>query len=177
MTDLPRPDPPSEAAYRDAIGHFVTGVTVMTAVDPSGQPHGMTANAVSSLSLDPLLLLVCVDRQAAMSRVVVEGGVFALSVLAGDQVVLSEHFADDARGYGIQEFEGTETRAGVTGAPLLAGAAAWLDCRVRDVVEGGDHVIVVGEVVLAERRDAADVLLYTPQGYARWPSAAVEETD
>lgn len=171
MTQLPPPpEPPSQLEYRETVGWFVTGVTVMTAVDPAGQPHGMTANAVSSLSLEPLLVLVCVATGTAMSQVVVDGGVFALSVLAADQQPLSDHFADDDRGYGVEEFDGVATTAGITGAPLLEGAAAWLDCRVHDVLEGGDHLIVLGEVVLAEQSDVADVLLYTPDGYDRWPS-------
>lgn len=151
------------------MSRFVTGVTVMTSVAPDGQPHGMTANAVASLSLDPMLVLVCVDRHAAMAEVVEDGRVFALSVLGGEQQELSERFADEDRGYGVEEFDGVATRAGVTGAPLLVGASAWLDCRVRDLLDGGDHVVVVGEVVLAEEGDVADALLYTPAGYDVWP--------
>lgn len=168
MSVLPEPIPPTELEYRQTIGRFVTGVTVMTAIDTAGLPHGMTANAVSSLSLDPLLVLVCVDRAAAMADAVVGGGVFALSILAGHQVALSDHFADEARGYGIAEFDGVATHAGVTGAPLLDGAAGWLDCRLHDVMAGGDHVVVVGEVLQAVVGPANDALLYTPTGYDVW---------
>lgn len=153
------------------MARFVTGVTVVTSLDRQGIPHGMTANAVSSVSLDPLLVLVCVDRGASMARVVGEGAVFALSVLAADQQWLSERFADDERGYGLAEFEGVATSAGVTGAPLLDGAAAWLDCRVTEVAAGGDHVVVFGEVVAAQEGEGVGGLLYTPEGYATWEPA------
>lgn len=173
MSEASTPSPPpDEETYRRTVAWFVTGVTVMTAVDPSGQPHGMTANAVSSVSLDPVLVLVCVATGTAMAQVVVDGGVFALSVLGAEQQPLSDHFASDERGYGVEEFAGVATRAGVTGAPLLAGAAAWLDCRVHDVLEGGDHLVVLGEVLLAERGDVDDVLLYTPEGYDLWRGGA-----
>ena len=128
----------------------------------------MTANAVSSLSLDPLLVLVCIDRGTMMSEVVAQGRVFALSVLAADQQQLSDHFADDARGYGVEEFGGVDTRAGRTGAPLVEGASAWLDCRLHDLAEGGDHVVAIGEVVQAEEGPGVGALLYTPDGYDVW---------
>jgi flavin reductase (DIM6/NTAB) family NADH-FMN oxidoreductase RutF len=168
MSDVPTPTPPTQREFRSTMARFVTGVTVMTSLDRRGLPHGMTANAVSSLSLDPLLVLVCVDRGATMAEVVTAGRVFALSVLAADQEQLSEHFADVGRGFGLEEFDGVATRAGVTGAPLLEGAAAWLDCRVHDVLDGGDHVVVLGEVVLAEEGPGHGGLLYTPDGYEVW---------
>ena len=167
-----QPPPPDEDHYRAVVSRFVTGVTVMTSLDASGQPHGMTANAVSSLSLDPLLVLVCVERTTTMAEVVVGGGVFALSVLAADQVELSDRFADVDRGFGVEEFDGVSTHAGVTGAPLLDGATAWLDCQLHGVAEGGDHLIVIGEVLSAEPGEATDALLYTPTGYDRWPPTA-----
>lgn len=171
MTALPPPpEPPSSDEYRSAMARFVTGVTVLTSLDLDGLPHGMTANAVASVSLDPLLVLVCIDRGASMSEVVVQGQVFALSVLAPDQEDVSNHFADEDRGYGLEEFGGVATRAGVTGAPLIEGAAAWLDCRVHRIVDGGDHVVVFGEVLLAEQAGPeVGALLYTPAGYAAWP--------
>ena len=165
---LPDPERPSQEVYRRTIGRFVTGVTVATGLDRTGLPHGMTANAVSSVSLDPLLVLVCIDRGTRMSEVVAQGRVFALSVLAADQEQLSDHFADEARGYGVEEFAGVETRAGLTGAPLLEGASAWLDCRLRDLADGGDHVIAIGEVLLAEEGPGVGALMYTPEGYDVW---------
>ena len=162
-------DRPTDLDYRLAVAWFVTGVAVMTSVTDDGRPHGMTANAVTSVSLDPLLVLVCVNRDAGMARVVHERQVFALSFLAADQQALSDHFAAEDRGLGFEEFEGIATHAGPTGAPLLDGAAAWLDCEVHEVLPGGDHLLVLGRVVhTAIAEDAADALLYTPTGYDAW---------
>lgn len=160
---------PTDLDYRRAIAWFPTGVAVMTSLTEDGLPHGMTANAVSSVSLDPLLVLVCVDRDAGMARVVQEGRVFALSLLAGDQRQLSDHFAAEDRGLGLEEFTGVATHSGATGAPLLDGASAWIDCVLHDVLPGGDHLLVLGRVVhTAIAEDAGDALLYTPDGYDVW---------
>lgn len=160
---------PTDLDYRRAVSWFPTGVAVMTALSVEGLPHGMTANAVTSVSLDPLLVLVCVDRAAGMADTVQQGRVFALSFLAADQQPLSDHFADEDRGFGLEEFTDVDTHAGVTGAPLLDGASAWLDCEVHDVLPGGDHLLVLGRVVHTAIADDADsALLYTPDGYDTW---------
>lgn len=160
---------PTDLEYRRAVSWFLTGVSVMTSLTAEGLPHGMTANAVTSVSLEPLLVLVCVGRDTGMADVVQQGRVFALSFLAADQEALSEHFASDDRGLGLEEFDGIAAHAGVTGAPLLDGATAWLDCELHDVVPGGDHVLVLGRVVhTALAEDADDALLYTPDGYDTW---------
>jgi flavin reductase (DIM6/NTAB) family NADH-FMN oxidoreductase RutF len=166
-------DGPTDLEYRRAVSWFLTGVAVMTSLTADGLPHGMTANAVTSVSLDPLLVLVSVDRNAGMADVVQQGRVFALSFLAADQQPLSDRFADERRGFGLEEFTDVGTHAGVTGAPLLDGAAAWLDCELHDVLPGGDHLLVLGRVVhTAVAPDAADALLYTPDGYDTWTRAA-----
>jgi len=134
------------ALFRDAIGRFATGVTVMTTLH-DGEPHGMTANAVSSVSLEPVLVLVCVDQGTEMCRLVRESGVFALSILAAEQRDVSERFADPQRPLGDEMFAGIGTTTGVTGSPILTGTLAHLDCRVWAIHPGGDHDIVVGEVV------------------------------
>lgn len=132
--------------FRQVLGRFVTGVAVMTTI-ADGAPHGMTASSVTSVSLHPPLVLVCVDRQATMAEEVARGGVFALSFLADDQAPLSVTFADPGRPVGDAQFEGVAHRRCVTGAPILEGAVGWVDTRVHAVHEGGDHLIVVGEVV------------------------------
>lgn len=132
--------------FRRVMAQFVTGVTVMT-TRAGEAPHGMTANAVASVSLDPLLVLVCVDRTTHMARMVRESGVFALSILAADQEGLSNRFADRDRPMGAAQFAGVPTATGTTGALVLAESLAWVDCRVWAIHDGGDHEIVVGEVV------------------------------
>lgn len=160
---------PTDLEYRRAVSWFLTGVSVMTSLTSEGLPHGMTANAVTSVSLEPLLVLVCVGRDTGMADVVQQGRVFALSFLTADQRDLSEHFSSDERGLGLEEFAGIATHSGVTGAPLLDGASAWLDCELHDVLPGGDHVVVLGRVVhTAIDEDADDALLYTPDGYDAW---------
>lgn len=162
-------DGPTDDEYRRAVSWFPTGIVVMTSLTADGLPHGMTANAVMSVSLDPLLVLVSVGREAGMADVVQQGRVFALSFLAADQRPVSEHFSNDDRGLGLEEFDGVATHSGVTGAPLLDGASAWLDCELHDVLPGGDHLLVLGRVVHAAVADgAAGALLYTPDGYDTW---------
>jgi flavin reductase len=149
-----------EVAFRGVMGRFATGVTVMTAT-VDGVPHGMTANAVSSVSLDPRLVLVCVERSTVMAERVQRAGAFALSLLTAEQSGISDRFADGDRPDGDEQFAGVGVTAATTGSPILVDAMAWLDCRVWEIYEGGDHVIVVGRVVdLAEVSDDAPLLFY-----------------
>lgn len=164
-------DPHDPLVFRAVLGRFASGVTVMTSI-LDGVPHAMTASAVTSVSLDPPLVLVCVERGTLMASHVEGSGVFALSVLAADQAALSDGFADPARPLGADQFAGVTTRSGDTGAPLLEGAIAHLDCRVTAIHPGGDHVIVVGEVVSLEASGEDDPLLYYRGGYGRWQPEA-----
>lgn len=154
--------------YRAVMGRFATGVTVMT-VTVDGRPHGMTANAVASVSLQPLLVLVCVDKSTVMSWLVRRSNAFALSILAADQQDLSSHFADPDRPQGVDQFAGVATHLAVTGSPLLDGAIGWLDCRTWCTYDGGDHDIVVGEVVHTALGDDADALGYHRSTYLPIP--------
>lgn len=156
---------PTPARFRAAMARFATGVCVMT-TRTSAARHGMTANAVASVSLRPLLVLVCVERTTTMVDAVAEAGVFALSVLSARQVELSEHFADPERVRGDPQFENVPHDVLATGSPVLDGCVAALDCRVWASYDGGDHEIVVGEVV-ALRTAAADedLLVYHRSSY------------
>jgi flavin reductase len=151
-------------AFRAALGSFATGVSVMTTV-VDGEPHGMTANALSSVSLDPPLVLVCVDRDAFMAELVGRAGVFALSFLAADQEALSWHFADPDRELGVAEFDGVATRTAVTGCRILERAVGSVDCEVVQSVDAGDHVIVVGRVVAAHGDADVTPLVYVRGAY------------
>ena len=157
------------AAFRATMGSFLTGVAIMT-THLDGVPHGMTANAISSVSLDPPLVLVCVDRSAHMAEMVTRSGVFALSFLAVDQAGVSDRFADPSRPLGVEEFLGVPTSTRVTGAPVLAGATAHVDCRVDTITPAGDHLVVIGEV-LDLAAGAADPLAYLRGGYGTWTPA------
>jgi flavin reductase (DIM6/NTAB) family NADH-FMN oxidoreductase RutF len=166
MTTAPSPacadiGPPD---FRHAIGHFATGVTVVTSIAADGQPVGTTANAVSSLSLDPTLVLVCFDRASLTLEAVRAHGAFVVNVLAAPQRHLSVNFAH--RGLAAA-WEGVRHRPGPTGSPRLDGVLAALECTVEHRLPGGDHEIVVGRVREVETAEG-DVapLLYWRGAYA-----------
>ncbi|MFO7778718.1 MAG: N-acetyl-1-D-myo-inositol-2-amino-2-deoxy-alpha-D-glucopyranoside deacetylase [Nitriliruptoraceae bacterium] len=162
---------PSPASFRAAMGRFLTGVAIMT-TEVDGAPHGMTANAVSSVSLTPPLVLVCVERTAHMADAVAAAGVFALSFLAEDQAAISDRFADPSRGQGEVEFDGVAFGTAVTGARVLAGATGFVDCSVDSITVAGDHLIVVGEVVaVGTGGEEAAPLAYFQGGYGRYRAA------
>lgn len=129
--------------FRDVMSRLVTGVVVV-ASRLDGSVHGLTVNAVSSVSLDPPLVLVCLDRGGNSHDPIIASGAFAVSVLASDQEKLAHRFA---RGTHRERFAGVEFRDGASGSPVLPDALAWLDCAIRAVHPAGDHSIVVGEVL------------------------------
>jgi flavin reductase len=162
------PSEPTSREFRDSVGMFTTGITVVTAAsDRFG--HGMTANAFASVSLDPLLVLVCVVRDALMHKVLDEVGRFAVSVLAAEQEDLARYFSDSGRPTGMAQFLPLSWHPGpVTGAPLLDGALAYLECDVEAAYPGGDHSVFLGRARRVERvRADGDPLLYFGGHYRR----------
>jgi flavin reductase (DIM6/NTAB) family NADH-FMN oxidoreductase RutF len=154
----------SAAQFRHAIGHFATGVTVITSVSADGEPVGTTANAVSSLSLDPPLVLVCFDLDSQTLRAVRDHGAFVVNVLAEPQRHLSVNFA---RRGNAAAWHGVRHRPGPTGSPRLEGVLAALECTVEHRLPGGDHEIVVGRVHDVETAgDGTAPLLYWRGSYA-----------
>lgn len=135
--------------FRAVMGHFATGVTVVTGVDRSGAV-GMTTNAVCSLSLEPLLVLVCFDKTARTLRVVRHTGRFAVNVLRAGQEGLSGQFASKLPVEEKFELVAHSTRHEV---PILDGALAWVACELRELVDGGDHTIGIGAVVGMDHRE------------------------
>jgi flavin reductase (DIM6/NTAB) family NADH-FMN oxidoreductase RutF len=158
---LPAPDP---AAYRAVMSRLATGVTVVSTMD-GGVRYGMTVNSLTSVSLHPLLVLFCCELDAGLHAPVTRSKVWAVSVLAADQRAAAAWFA--TRGQpGVDQFRDWPSRPGpVTGAPMLDGALAWLECRTWAEYEGGDHTIVVGEVVGLENGGEAPPLLYVRSDY------------
>lgn len=151
--------------FRDVIGRFATGVTVITLCD-GDQAIGMTANAVSSLSLDPLLILFCVDKGASAFEALARSDAFAINILALEQREVSGFFATTGRGEDGDAMGGFSHRVGATGAPLLEGTLGWFDCRPWERYEGGDHTIVIGEVVdFKLSQPDGDPLLFFGGGY------------
>lgn len=154
---------PSE--LRRIFGHLVTGVAVVASRRLStGVPCGLTANSVTSVSLDPPLVLVCVDKKSDSHDCIVEAGFFSINILDADQERISRRFAswdmDD-------KYTGIDYRTEVTGAPILANSLAWADCRLWATYPGGDHTIFVGEVLAGDAREGIP-LLYYRGGYGRF---------
>jgi flavin reductase (DIM6/NTAB) family NADH-FMN oxidoreductase RutF len=166
MPAMTSSSPVDARLYRDAIGRFATGVTVVT-VDDGVAPRGMTANAVSSVSLDPVLLLVCVAKSARSHQSLESARAFAVNVLTVEQRELSDYFARSSD-TAADPMGSWPYRRASTGAPVLEGALAWFDCRVTDWLPGGDHSIVIGEVVdMAVERPDAEPLLFHAGAYRR----------
>ena len=141
---------------RNAMGLFATGITVITTKDTSGKPFGLTANAFSSLSLDPPMLLICVDKGVDCYACFDESKVFAVNFLSLTQEELSTRFATK----GIEKFEGLSYRVGELGVALLDGALAHFECTVAHAHEGGDHTIYVGEVQRLVTMEGDPLLFY-----------------
>lgn len=134
--------PVSPDEFRRALSRFASGVTVVTAIGDDGKPHGITVSAFSSLSLEPPLVIICIDRRASLHAHLHTNGHFAVNVLSDAQQHVSEMFASREP----DRFDLVPNRPGKTGPPLLDGALAWIECRIVNLFPGGDHTIVVGEV-------------------------------
>ena len=143
--------------FRAVMGHFATGVAVITASGPEG-PVGMTANAVSALSLEPVLALVCFDQGARTLRVVRDTKRFGVNMLAAGQEPLAHRFASKALAE-AEKFTGVAHTVH-DGIPVLADGLAWVGCELTDLVPGGDHVIGIGRVVAAETGEGTDPLVW-----------------
>lgn len=152
------------AEFRRVLGHFVTGVTVLTTRNAAGAPAGLTVNAFASVSLDPPLVLVCVDRSSNTHALIEAAGVFAVNVLPDEQERTSRRFAEEETD---RKFDGIAWRDEVTGAPILDDALAWVDCRVHTRCEGGDHTVWIGQVVAGDAREGVPLLFYRG-GYGRF---------
>lgn len=150
--------------FRSALGSFATGVTVIT-TSGEGHAYGMTANAFSSVSLDPPLVLVCAKSVSEGSEHLEANGCFAVNILAAEQEPLSRYFSSKDRPRGGDAFREVSHRKGVSGSPLLDGVAAYLDCRLHETHATGDHKIFIGEVLALEVNAEVSPLLFHGGGY------------
>ena len=158
--------------FRRVMGHFVTGVTVVTAFD-GVRPVGITVNALSSVSLEPALVMVALDRRRFMTPIVSRTGRFAVNVLAEDQQALSDCFAGAAVTPDRDAFCGAVWRPGPTGLPLLDGALAHLECTVHETFSAGDHDLLIGRVdALGSEGPHPMPLLYYRRQYLRIQQSA-----
>jgi flavin reductase (DIM6/NTAB) family NADH-FMN oxidoreductase RutF len=144
-------------ALRDSFGAFLTGVTVVTTHGSTGEPIGFTANSFTSVSLDPPLLLVCLAKTSRNFEAVTTGRGFAINVLAESQMDISNTFARPSE----DRFAGISWSNGPYGSPVFADVAAWFDCSIHEIVDAGDHAILIGRVEAFENGKANGL------GYAR----------
>jgi flavin reductase (DIM6/NTAB) family NADH-FMN oxidoreductase RutF len=152
--------------FRQTLGAFATGVTVVTTRGPE-EAYGMTATAFSSVSLDPPLVLVCVIDGTYGSETIQRNGIFAINVLGTEQEAISRYFAWKDRPRGRDAFAEISHRHAVTGCPIIDEVAAFLDCRLEASHEAGDHVILVGEVLALGVEPGVAPLLFHHSRYRR----------
>lgn len=154
--------------FRRVLGHFATGVTIVTTTDDQGKPYGLTVNSFTSVSLDPFLVLICIDHSAQGYAQFSVGRYFGVSILTEDQEDLSSRFANRAI---TDRFEGLPYDRGQTGVPLLPHSLAWLECRITEAYPGGDHTIFLGAVEHAATSAGRPLVFYRGR-YARLSAEA-----
>jgi flavin reductase (DIM6/NTAB) family NADH-FMN oxidoreductase RutF len=150
---------------RNIMGHFATGVTIVTTRDSAGSPFGLTVNSFTSLSLNPPLVVVCIDKAAQCYSCFEESKVFAVNVLSEDQEELSSRFATK----GIEKFGEIKWHRGENNVPLLDGSIGTIECKIVNSYEGGDHTIYLGEIVSANATEDRPLLFFKGK-YHRLPS-------
>lgn len=149
----------SPEEFRRALRKFVSGVTIVT-VAHGDRLHGMTASSFASVSLEPPLILVCLDKSSQTRSLLLEVGSFAVNVLSAEQEDVARAFSRP----GIKPFDELAHRPAANRAPLLNDSIAWLECSTREIVDGGDHDVIIGEVLASEVREG-EPLLYYEQDY------------
>jgi flavin reductase (DIM6/NTAB) family NADH-FMN oxidoreductase RutF len=155
--------PIDAATFRHALGRFPSGVTVVTVRDDAGRDFGMTVSAFASVSLVPPMVLVCIGDDATIAGAVAAARHFAVSVLAENQEALAQRFADSD----ADRFAGTAISRGSTGLALIQGAVTHLECAIVARHRGGDHTIIVGEVLAASAVEDGRPLIYQRGEYRR----------
>ena len=150
------------ATFRSVLGRFASGITVVTVRDESGKDFGMTVSAFCSLSLEPPLVLCCIDERTFIHKVLASAPQFAVNILSAAQESISRRFAEHVE----DRFDGIGYTRGVTGAALLDGALAYIECDLVDCHRSGDHTIYIGEVIAASAHPERP-LLYYRGGYAQ----------
>lgn len=161
MPNEPAAEPLDPRALRNCFGSFATGVTVVTCVAADGEPQGVTANSFSSVSLAPPLVQWSIAKSSSSLAAYLAAKTFAINILTRAQQDLSNHFARSEEGL----FATVESTPAANGAPLLPGALAQIECDTEQVIEAGDHHIILGRVTAA-RHEAGDPLLFFSGGYA-----------
>jgi flavin reductase (DIM6/NTAB) family NADH-FMN oxidoreductase RutF len=142
--------------FRAALGNFASGITVVTTKDAAGILHGITVSAFSSLSLEPRLVLICVEKTTASHYAFLESGIFTVNILSEGQEAISEQFAAPF----LDKFEDIDFEIGEMGLPVLKGALGVIECELRDAFDGGDHSIFVGEIKHIDIREGKPLVYF-----------------
>jgi len=153
-----------EARFREVLGHFATGITVVTALE-EGEPVGFTCQSFAALSLDPPMVILAPARSSTSWPRIREAGAFCVNILEEHQEALCRTFAVS----GGDKFDGVGWSPGLTGSPVLTGSLAVVECRLGDIFDGGDHELVTGRVVAMEVGDGSPLLFYR-SGFGRFAS-------
>jgi flavin reductase (DIM6/NTAB) family NADH-FMN oxidoreductase RutF len=161
-------------SFKAAAGRFASGVTIVSTRNGE-HIYGITATSFVSLSLNPLLVTVSINSNSPILEEIRESGIFAISVLSSEQQPVSAYFSRRGRGKSKDSFEEVRTHVGQTGAPVVADALSWFDCRLQSMVAGGDHEILVGEVATAGGSDGEPLLYWS--GNYRQLDATTESRD
>jgi len=152
--------PVSSADFRSALSRFASGVTVVTTKDATEKPFGITVSAFCSVSLDPPLVLICIEKTTGSHHAFEQSGRFTVNILASNEPNISDHFASLIE----DKFAGVDHAVDEHGIPILQGSLATLQCKLFKTLDGGDHSIFIGEVEHVIVRDA-DPLIYYKGGY------------
>ncbi|MCU0475203.1 MAG: flavin reductase family protein [Anaerolineae bacterium] len=150
--------PIDTALFRNTLAQWASGVTVVTTTH-DGQPYGMTASSFSSVSMTPPLILVCVAHRANLHQHILASGVFGVHILSDQQTDLGRLFAGQMPDI-TDRFAAVPHHLGQTGSPIFEHALAWMDCRVHQAVEAGDHTVFIGEILDAGANDGHPILYY-----------------
>lgn len=152
--------PVSAEDFRSALSRFASGVTVVTTKDPTGRLHGITVSAFCSVSLEPPLVLVCIEKTTGSHQSLIESGIFTVNILSNNESQLSERFASLLE----DKLNGIEHEIGSNGIPFLSNSLVNMECRLFRSLDGGDHTIFLGEVENVAVRDG-DPLVYFRSDY------------
>lgn len=143
--------------FQRVMGSFASGVTIVTVMAQDGTPRGLTASAVTSLSLEPRMLLVCINERSTTLLTIKEAGSFVVNILAANQQYVAQQFATPQG----DKFKGLRWRPGhETGAPVIDGSLAYAECRLSDTCKGGDHSILMGEILAGDAHEAEPLLYF-----------------
>lgn len=142
--------------FREGLSRFASGVTVVTTLDADGRPHGLTVSAFCSLSLEPPLVLICIEKGIRSHQALSSASRFVVNILSSEQLDVSSRFASPLE----DRFDGVEWRGGIEGQPVIEGALASLECTIHSNFEGGDHTIFVGRVESISVSDRAPLLYF-----------------